>query len=213
MNLKYILEVAIIAPVVEIIFNVHTFTTPIAIILSCFSAIMSVIYLYFYKTTIQIDEDHSSVIEGRWPTSVTFKSIRIINNIMRKLIIAMGCIAFSLLTSCATTPSNQLLKFQNTLNELIIRNNTHSSIYNVTLKNTKTGSTVSCNTILAKRDCSLGFQAIKLTNNPAVVLWSQHGNQYTQSLPRNRNSVKNTAKTFKAIVTILNNGKLKLNLE
>lgn len=130
---------------------------------------------------------------------------------MRKLII--GCVALCLLASCTTAPSNQVSKPQNTLNELIIENGTNSSVLNVTLKNTKTGSTVSCSTILAKRDCSLGFQAITLKNHPAVMLWSQNGTQYKQPLPHNQKPVKNTGKTLKAIVTLLDNGKLKVSLE
>ena len=56
-SLKFMFEIAIVGPIVEIVFNVRTFSTDTAMLLGGFAAIMSIIYLYFYKTIKLIESD------------------------------------------------------------------------------------------------------------------------------------------------------------
>lgn len=132
---------------------------------------------------------------------------------MDKFKLSISCTICCILIGCIAAPAKQVSKSQNTLNELIIKNGTHSSMLNVTLTDNETNSTVSCNTILAMSDCALGFQAIKLTNHPATVSWSQNGRKYSQALPNDQQPKLGAAKNFKAAVTLLDNGKLELSLD
>ncbi|PID84019.1 hypothetical protein CSB09_03215 [Candidatus Gracilibacteria bacterium] len=57
-NIKYIIEIAIISPVVEIIFNYHSYHFEMLILFGVFAVIMSVLYLFFYDTLKSIEKDY-----------------------------------------------------------------------------------------------------------------------------------------------------------
>lgn len=143
-------------------------------------------------------------------SNVLFNRNKVLNMLRLSIISFMLCFG---LISCVAPFSNQTIKPLNTLNELIIINGTDYSIFNVVLKDLDSGNNVECNTILAKRDCSLGFQPIKLENHQAVVSWEINGNKYSQLLPSGQQPQLERAKAFKAFVTILDNGKLELKLK
>lgn len=58
-NIKYILEIAITAPVVEIIFNFTGYDHIQLIFMGGFTVIMSLIYLYFYETIKKVEVDYA----------------------------------------------------------------------------------------------------------------------------------------------------------
>lgn len=57
-NIKYIIEIAIIAPIVEIIFNYASYSFPMIIFLGGLAILMAVLYLFFYDKIILIEENH-----------------------------------------------------------------------------------------------------------------------------------------------------------
>lgn len=58
-NIKYVLEIAITAPVVEIIFNFHGYSIQELTFLGIFMVITAVIYLYFYPRIKEGELDYS----------------------------------------------------------------------------------------------------------------------------------------------------------
>lgn len=57
-NIKYTLEIAIIAPVVEVVFNYSSYEFQMLIFYWVFSVIMSIIYLAFYWNLRKVEEDY-----------------------------------------------------------------------------------------------------------------------------------------------------------
>ncbi len=130
---------------------------------------------------------------------------------MARYAIVIGYLAFSLLNGCSTVPAPTANS--TTLNELFIKNKTTDTIIDVTLNVPNRGKSVSCSLISSGYDCSLGFPAIKFENNPVVLSWSQGGRAYRKLLPKIQNSEIQENRNLKAVVTILNNGKLEFILE
>lgn len=58
-NIKYVLEIAITAPVVEIMFNFTGYSYHELIFMGSFCVVMTVIYLYFYETIKKGEIDYS----------------------------------------------------------------------------------------------------------------------------------------------------------
>ena len=54
-NIKYVLEIAITAPVVEIVFNFSEYND----IMGGLTVLMSLVYLYFYDTLKQVEIDYA----------------------------------------------------------------------------------------------------------------------------------------------------------
>lgn len=128
-----------------------------------------------------------------------------------RVALVVGCFVFSLLNGCSTTHSSP--KTSATINELFIKNNTSNPIVDVTLLVPKRGSSVSCNFILLGYDCSLGFPAIAFENNPAILSWSQSGRTYNKPLPTIKYQQIQHNKNIKAVVTILDDGELNVELQ
>lgn len=57
-NIKYIIEIAIIAPTIEIIFNPGAYDLAHIIFMWIFSTIMTILYLFFYNTLKKVDADY-----------------------------------------------------------------------------------------------------------------------------------------------------------
>lgn len=55
---KYLIEIGIIASIVEIIFNLSSYDQWTIVFLWSFSVVLSIVYLYFYDTLRQAAEDH-----------------------------------------------------------------------------------------------------------------------------------------------------------
>ena len=62
-NVKYVLEIAITAPVVEIIFNFHSYDNTQLIFLGSFMVVVAVIYLHFYPRIKEGEIDYSKAHE------------------------------------------------------------------------------------------------------------------------------------------------------
>lgn len=59
-NIKYTLEIAIIAPVVEVIFNYSSYEFQMLIFYWVLAVIMSIIYLAFYWNLRKVEEDYEN---------------------------------------------------------------------------------------------------------------------------------------------------------
>jgi uncharacterized membrane protein (DUF373 family) len=56
-SIKYILEMAIVAPTIELVFNVRNYSMEVSILFACFAFANLIAYLFFYKTikTVNVD--------------------------------------------------------------------------------------------------------------------------------------------------------------
>ena len=59
-NIKYTLEIAIIAPVIEVVFNYSSYEFQMLIFYWVFAVIMSIIYLAFYWNLRKVEEDYEN---------------------------------------------------------------------------------------------------------------------------------------------------------
>lgn len=57
-NPKFVLEIGIIAPIIELVFNASSYNVVMMIFMGVFAIALAVIYLYFYTTLRQVGEDH-----------------------------------------------------------------------------------------------------------------------------------------------------------
>ena len=57
-NLKFLMEIAIIAPVVELIFNAHAYSFEVMALLALFAVAVLILYLFFYKTVKKVSDDY-----------------------------------------------------------------------------------------------------------------------------------------------------------
>lgn len=57
-NLKYTLEIAIIAPIIEIIFNYSSYSFEMLIFYWILSTLFSIIYLFFYENLQKVEKDY-----------------------------------------------------------------------------------------------------------------------------------------------------------
>jgi len=57
-NLKLLVEIAIIAPTIELIFNTKTYDFYVNLLFAGFAVVNLVIYLYFYKTLKIVSDDY-----------------------------------------------------------------------------------------------------------------------------------------------------------
>lgn len=95
-----------------------------------------------------------------------------------------------------------------TINELIIINLTRSALEEVKLRVPKTKSLVSCNVILPRAECSLGFGELENERNPATLSWIQKGQQYQRDVVTQIPDDLDKAKPAKVIIKIEDNGKM-----
>ena len=57
-NLKFLVEISIIGPTVELIFNTGSYNLPVNILFATFAFCNLVAYLYFYKTLKKVSDDY-----------------------------------------------------------------------------------------------------------------------------------------------------------
>lgn len=57
-NPKFVLEIGIIAPIIELVFNSWSYDTTTMMFMGVFAVALAVIYLYFYTTLRQVGDDH-----------------------------------------------------------------------------------------------------------------------------------------------------------
>lgn len=57
-NIKYVLEISIIAPIIEIIFNFNSYKIEFIIFYGTIAMIASVIYLFFYENLKKVEADY-----------------------------------------------------------------------------------------------------------------------------------------------------------
>lgn len=63
LSLKYTLEIAIIAPIVEIVFNASALSIELVAVFSIFSVLTSTVYLFFYPVIRQVDKDYQKMVQ------------------------------------------------------------------------------------------------------------------------------------------------------
>ncbi len=61
-NIKYLVEIAIIAPTIELIFNSRNYTLEINILFALFALGNLIAYLFFYKTIKLVSSDHEKEV-------------------------------------------------------------------------------------------------------------------------------------------------------
>ncbi|CAA0103639.1 Uncharacterised protein [BD1-7 clade bacterium] len=91
-----------------------------------------------------------------------------------------------------------------TIDSVVIRNQTSHSVHDVTLRIPANGGVISCSTILAHSECSLGFSLRQNNNNPALLSWTYRGHSYQEPLkgpPGQADEV-----TQQAVITIIGEG-------
>lgn len=113
-------------------------------------------------------------------------------------------LAIFILTACVPTP----IVRNETINELIISNQTNSALEDVKLRVPKTNSLISCNVILPRTECSLGFAELENERNPATLSWIQKGQQYQRDIVTQIPDDLDKSKPSKVIITIEDNGKM-----
>lgn len=57
-NLKFLIEIAIIAPTIEIIFNVRNYPIEVNVLFAGFAFVNLIAYLFFYKTIKTVSQDY-----------------------------------------------------------------------------------------------------------------------------------------------------------
>ena len=57
-NLKFLVEIAIIAPTIELIFNTGAYELETRVLFAAFAVINLITYLFFYKTLKQVSDDY-----------------------------------------------------------------------------------------------------------------------------------------------------------
>jgi uncharacterized membrane protein (DUF373 family) len=62
-NIKYLVEIAIIAPVVEVVFNSNTYSFDMSMLFFLMALGNLIVYLYFYDTLKSVSTDHKKEYE------------------------------------------------------------------------------------------------------------------------------------------------------
>lgn len=63
-NIKFLVEIAIIGPTIELIFNSRNYSLEINILFASFAFVNLIAYLFFYKTLKKASDDHLKEIEA-----------------------------------------------------------------------------------------------------------------------------------------------------
>lgn len=96
-----------------------------------------------------------------------------------------------------------------TLNALVIENNSTSAITNVTLRVPETKAIVECGYIPSQRECSLGFSPRANKNNPAMIYWKQDGKTFSSALKGDATKINAiTDHPVEIVIKVMNNGKV-----
>ena len=109
-----------------------------------------------------------------------------------------------LLTACAAP---EVIRNE-TINELIIFNQTRNALTDVKLSVPKTRSFISCNVILPRAECSLVFRELENKRNPATLSWTQNGKTYARDIVPDIPENLDKDKPAKVILTIGNDGEI-----
>ena len=118
----------------------------------------------------------------------------------------MVCLTMLVLGACASKP-------EQSLDALIIQNNTNTPVFDVALRVPETHGIVSCSSILPGYDCSVGFQERKNENHAATLSWTQNGKSYTKPLVGSKEPKPHPDYPYKAVVTIMDQGQLDVYLD
>lgn len=124
---------------------------------------------------------------------------------MKKSLTLIFPVLITVLCACSHTVGQ--------IDSLSIRNQTNSIALNVKLNDTESGGVVSCSTILPYSECSVGFSAIENEDHEAILSWVQNGREYRKSLPKDKTPAMHPDYPNRAILTILDNGRLNLELD
>jgi uncharacterized membrane protein (DUF373 family) len=61
-NIKFLIEISIIAPTIEIIFNARNYSLPIITVFGLFAFLNLLAYLFFYKTIKHVSNDYEKMV-------------------------------------------------------------------------------------------------------------------------------------------------------
>lgn len=61
LNPKFLLEIGIIAPIIELVFNITGYEPWMAIFMGSFAVSLTIIYLSFYTTLREVSDDHDGI--------------------------------------------------------------------------------------------------------------------------------------------------------
>ncbi len=111
-----------------------------------------------------------------------------------------------MLNACATHQPE-------TINGLIIKNQTNFAVKDVVLKIPETGGIVSCSMILPHTECSMGFQERALGDNLAILSWKQDHKKYNVPLSNDQSPAVHPDYPYHAVVKIMDDGQLNVNLD
>ncbi|MFT5451810.1 MAG: outer membrane biogenesis lipoprotein LolB [Enterobacterales bacterium] len=114
-----------------------------------------------------------------------------------------------ILAACVPTPVVR----NETINELIIRNQTKSALEEVELRVPKTGKIVACSTVFPATECSLGFPEFEHQRNHATLSWLQRGQKYQRDIITKIPEDLDMSKPAIVIITIQDNGQITSRLD
>lgn len=63
-NIKHLLEIAIVAPTIELMFNVRSYSTEVSILFGVFGFANLIAYLFFYKTIKTVSSDYDKELRN-----------------------------------------------------------------------------------------------------------------------------------------------------
>ena len=112
------------------------------------------------------------------------------------LVIALVCVS-----SCVQLPTQK----NETINELIIRNNTNSELLDVALRVPDKNLLISVNLILPHREYSLGFRELENQRDQAVITWIHRRRSYTRRIDAPIPETLDRQLTYRAVIIIHDN--------
>jgi len=126
-----------------------------------------------------------------------------------KLWLILLCLCSIMFEGCAALNTDQ----NEFINELIIRNDTNSALYDVTLRVPEKDIIVSTNFILPYREYSLGFPALENKRNRATLSWVHNGMIFRQEIKTEIPINIDKNKTSRVVIRIRNDGQMHSAIE
>ncbi len=114
-----------------------------------------------------------------------------------------------IMTSCVQVPSAK----NETIDELIIRNETNSELVDVALRVPDQHILVSVNLILPNREYSLGFRNLENQRDDAILSWVHRQRSYTRRIDTPIPKIINHELIYRVIITVSDNGQISSRLE
>ncbi|CAA0092258.1 Uncharacterised protein [BD1-7 clade bacterium] len=117
---------------------------------------------------------------------------------------AKNAVVLLLVMLVSACSSQRLQPDKATIDSVVIRNQTNHPVHDVTLRIPANHGVISCSTILAHSECSLGFSLRQNNNNPALLSWTYRGHTYQEPLKGPPGQADDL--TQQAVITIVGEG-------